>query len=84
MPLPSIEVPKYKLKVPSTGKMITYRPFLVKEEKILLTAMETGDDESILLQALFDILEKCIETKNVNIREFFDNFEQSLLVKKQK
>ena len=70
MPLPSIEVPKYKLKVPSTGKMITYRPFLVKEEKILLTAMETGDDESVLLQALFDILEKCIETKNVNIREF--------------
>jgi hypothetical protein len=71
MPLPTIEVPKYKLKVPSTGKMITYRPFLVKEEKVLLQAIETGDgDETLLLESLFQLLENCIETKNIKVREF--------------
>lgn len=69
MPLPTIEVPKYKLKIPSTGKMVTFRPFLVKEEKILLTALETGKDEDELIEALFNILDKCIETKGVNVRK---------------
>lgn len=67
MPLPTIEVPKYKLKIPSTGKMVTYRPFLVKEEKVLLTALETNNDESSLIDALISLLESCIETKNINI-----------------
>jgi len=45
--LPKIDVPKYTLKLPSTGKKIEYRPFLVKEEKILLTAMETTEDDEV-------------------------------------
>jgi hypothetical protein len=45
--LPKIDVPKYTLKLPSTGKKIEYRPFLVKEEKILLTAMETTEDDDM-------------------------------------
>ncbi|HIJ11491.1 TPA: baseplate protein [Candidatus Woesearchaeota archaeon] len=69
MPLPTIEVPKYKLKIPSTGKMVTFRPFLVKEEKILLTALETGKDEDELTEALFDIVDKCIQTKGINVRQ---------------
>ena len=43
MPLPKLATPTYELEVPSTGKKIKYRPFLVKEEKILLLAMETED-----------------------------------------
>ena len=69
MPLPTIEVPKYKLKIPSTGKMITYRPYLVKEEKVLLQAMETDSSEEHLLEAVFQLLDNCIETKGVNPRE---------------
>lgn len=58
MPLPILETPKYSLTVPSTGKTIEYRPFLVKEEKILLIAQETNDDSSIL-SALKDIIKAC-------------------------
>ena len=67
MPLPTIEVPKYKLKIPSTGKMVTYRPFLVKEEKVLLTALETSNDESTLVDALINLVDSCIETKNIKV-----------------
>ena len=42
MPLPILETPNYELMLPSTGKKIKYRPFLVKEYKILLTTMEAG------------------------------------------
>ena len=45
MSLPIINTPQYSLIVPSTDEEITFRPFLVKEEKILLIAQETGDDE---------------------------------------
>ena len=47
MALPRVNVPQYELELPSTKEKITYRPFLVKEEKILLLALEEGDDESI-------------------------------------
>ena len=43
MSLPKINVPEYKLVIPSTDEEITYRAFLVKEEKLLLIAQETGD-----------------------------------------
>ena len=43
MPLPTIGIPTYETTLPSTGKSIKYRPFLVKEEKILLLALEAGD-----------------------------------------
>ena len=46
MGLPQLTIPEYTLKLPSDGKEITYRPFLVKEEKLLLIAMESEDEES--------------------------------------
>jgi len=59
MGLPVIAVPKYQLTVPSTGKQIDYRPFLVKEEKILLIAMES-DDEVHMTTAIKDIIGNCV------------------------
>lgn len=56
--LPQIETPTYELKVPSTNKSVTYRPFLVKEEKILLTAME--GDEGTLTQRIQDVTIKIV------------------------
>ena len=49
MALPKLNVPKYKVKLPSDGKtIVNFRPFLVKEEKLLLVATETGDQEQLL------------------------------------
>jgi hypothetical protein len=59
MPLPKPTVPTYELELPSTGKKIKYRPFLVKEEKILLLAMESEDEKEIT-NAVKDILKNCI------------------------
>ena len=47
MPLPVISTPTYELYLPITGKKIKYRPFLVKEEKILIIAMESEDEKQI-------------------------------------
>ena len=47
MPLPTLTTPTYELKLPSTGKKIKYRPFLVKEEKILIIALETRDQNEM-------------------------------------
>ena len=58
MPLPVLEVPKYSLTVPSTKKKMQYRPFLVKEEKILMIAQE-AEDESQILNAIRDIIVSC-------------------------
>lgn len=60
MALPVInQHPKYSVKVPSTGKTITYRPFLVKEQKILLVAMESQDPKMIL-QSITDTISSCV------------------------
>ena len=59
MTLPRIAVPKYKLIIPSSGKEVNYRPFLVKEEKILLIAMES-DDEIQMTSAIQNIIENCV------------------------
>lgn len=60
MTLPVInQHPKYSVKVPSTGKMITYRPFVVKEQKILLMAMESQDSSQIL-SAITDTIQSCV------------------------
>ena len=48
MGLPTIAVPEYTLTIPSSGKEVKYRPFLVKEEKILLLAMESDKTEEII------------------------------------
>ena len=47
MPLPKISPPPYELDLPSTGKTVRYRPFLVKEEKVLLIALESEDTKAI-------------------------------------
>ena len=62
MPLPKIATPTYELELPSTGQTITYRPFLVKEEKLLVLAMESEDTKSIT-RAIKEVLKSCIKTK---------------------
>lgn len=66
MPLPKLSAPTYELVVPSTGKKIKYRPFLVKEEKILLLAMET-EDEKQMANAVKTILSNCILTPRFKV-----------------
>ncbi len=66
MPLPKINTPIYDLTLPSTGKKIKYRPFLVKEEKILIIALET-EDISQITNAIVEILNDCILTKGVSV-----------------
>ena len=69
MPLPTIETPTYELKIPSSGKKIKYRPFLVKEEKILIIALESKDQNEIT-NAVKDVLKKCILTRGVKVDDF--------------
>ena len=66
MPLPKISTPTYELEIPSTKKKIRYRPFLVKEEKILIIAMESQSDTEIE-NAVKDVLSTCILTKGVKV-----------------
>ena len=65
--LPKIVTPKYDMIVPSTGKSITYRPYVVREEKILLIAMET-DDNVAIENAVLDIINACVET-SINVKK---------------
>ena len=62
MALPVLTTPTYELEVPSTDEKIKYRPFLVKEEKILLIAMESGDNAEII-QAVKTIVSECTFNK---------------------
>lgn len=72
MPLPVLNTPKYTTTLPSNGKNIEYRPFLVKEEKILLIAQESKDQKQII-QAMKDIIESCTFGQvNINILPTFD------------
>ena len=64
MALPKVTAPTYELELPSSGKKIKYRPFLVKEEKILLIAMDSKDDKQIT-QSVIDTLNSCIITRGV-------------------
>jgi hypothetical protein len=66
MPLPKLSTPTYELELPSTGQKIKYRPFLVKEEKILLLAMES-EDEKQMTEAVKTILKSCIQTARVKV-----------------
>ena len=68
MPLPKINTPTYQLVLPSTGKKVSYRPFLVREEKILIMALETEDMKQIS-NAIVEILGACILTKGVKVIE---------------
>ena len=66
MPLPTIETPTYELKLPSSNKKIKYRPFLVKEEKILILALESKNQNEIT-NAVTDVLKKCILTRGIKV-----------------
>src|SRR6056300_148843 len=66
MPLPKISTPTYELELPSTGKKIKYRPFLVKEEKILIIAMESEDERQIT-SAIKDVISSCIISRGVKV-----------------
>ena len=68
MPLPQIATPTYELVLPSTGKKIKYRPFLVKEEKILILALESEDQKQIT-DAVKSTLKSCIITKGIKVDE---------------
>lgn len=66
MPLPKISTPSFHLTLPSTGKEIKYRPFLVREEKLLLLALESEDTKQIT-EAIKTVLKNCIETRGVKV-----------------
>ena len=62
MALPQVALPTYELEIPSNGKKIKYRPFVVKEEKVLLLALESGDDKQIE-DAVRTLLKNCIQSR---------------------
>ena len=66
MPLPKIATPSYELELPSTGQTITYRPFLVKEEKLLVIALESEDTKQIT-NAIKAVIRACVLTKGVKV-----------------
>ena len=66
MPLPKIATPTYELELPSTGKTISYRPFLVKEEKLLVLALESEDTKQIT-NAIKAVIKACVLTKGIKV-----------------
>lgn len=68
MPLPKIATPSYTLEIPSIKKEIKYRPFLVKEEKILIIAMESEDPKQIS-EAVKNVISNCVLSKGVKVEE---------------
>ena len=68
MPLPKIVTPRYELELPSTEETITYRPFLVKEEKVLVIALESEDTKQITT-AIKTVIQSCIITKGIKVEK---------------
>ena len=66
MPLPTIATPTYELELPSTKKKINYRPFLVKEEKLLVLALESEDSKQIT-NAIKAVIKSCVLTKGIKV-----------------
>ena len=66
MPLPKISAPTYELVLPSSNKKIRYRPFLVREEKILIMALESEDTKQIT-EAIKTVLHNCIITRGIKV-----------------
>ena len=66
MALPKLNTVRYDLELPASGKKIEYRPFLVKEEKILLTALEGGEEKD-MAKAIKQIITQCVLTENFNV-----------------
>ena len=71
MALPVLNTPKFKLKLPSDNRVVNFRPFLVKEEKILLIATETGE-QAELITAIKNIIKACTDIKDVEHLSTFD------------
>ena len=63
MPLPKLAIPEYELELPLTGTKVTYRPFLVKEEKLLYLAMESQDNKQ-MVKAVKTIIKNCTNLKS--------------------
>ena len=68
MPLPKIVTPSFELTLPSNKKKVKFRPFLVKEEKILILAIESGGMKEITM-AIKDVLKNCVLTRGIKIDE---------------
>ena len=68
MPLPKIVTPTFELTLPSNKKKVKYRPFLVKEEKILILAIESGGMKEVTM-AIKDVLKNCVLTRGIKIDE---------------
>ena len=68
MPLPKIATPTYELELPSSGESIKYRPFLVKEEKVLVIALESEDNKEIT-NAIKAVLKSCVLTKGIKVEK---------------
>ena len=66
MPLPKIATPTYELELPSTQKKVRYRPFLVKEEKVLLIALESEDTKEIT-NAIRAVIKSCVLTRGIKV-----------------
>ena len=66
MPLPKIATPTYELELPSTGESIQFRPFLVKEEKVLVLALESEDTKQITT-AIEAVIKSCVQTKGIKV-----------------
>ena len=66
MPLPKIATPTYELELPSTGETIQYRPFLVKEEKVLVIALESEDSKQITT-AIKSVIKNCVLTRGIKV-----------------
>ena len=77
MPLPKIATPTYSMVLPSLEKEINYRPFLVKEEKLLVLALESEDTKQITT-AIKAVLKSCVLTKGIKI-ETLPTFDLSLI-----
>jgi len=71
MALPKIDLPLYTTEIPTTGKTVSYRPFLVKEEKILLMALESGEEENIH-NATLQIIQNCVPEVDIDKLASFD------------
>ncbi len=68
MPLPKIVTPTYELELPSTKQTLEYRPFLVKEEKLLVLALESESTKQITT-AIKSVLKSCIKTKGIKVEQ---------------
>ena len=68
MPLPKIATPTYELELPSTKQKIKFRPFLVKEEKLLVLALESEDTKQITT-AIKTVIKSCIHTRGIKVED---------------